>query len=159
MKPYAPDINNPYPKPKPKPHGNGGGNGGPNNLPAFQPGQLNALASQLNGSFGGGLGAWKKDFRNTYNPTSSKEFNFGGGHGNGGGNNIPGGNPDPRGPGGTPNQPPPGFDPSSPRSRMAPMQMPQQGLLGAKMQPQQQQGLLGDIPPEVLAFIRSRGVS
>jgi len=171
---YAPDINNPIPKPVD--NGNNNHRGGGNRLPAFQPGQLRALANQLSGSFGGGLGAWKKDFRNTYDPTSTKPFNFGG-HNGGGNNNNGGGNNNNQGGGNNPGTGPGPFDPSHPDHRMAPMmaqqpmqqqaqqmQMPQMGLLAGQMQPMQQgqkpqqQSLLGDIPPEVLAFIRSRGV-
>lgn len=175
---YAPDINNPIPMPV----DNGNNNnhrGGGNRLPAFQPGQLKALASQLSVGFGGGLGAWKRNLRNTYDPTPMKDFNFGGSHGggnnnNGGGNNNNGGG---NNPGTGPKPGDGGFDPSRPDHRMAPMmaqqpmqqqaqqmQMPQMGLLAGQMQPMQQgqqpqqQNPLGDIPPEVLAFIRSRGV-
>lgn len=157
---YAPDKDNPFPKPKP----GGGNNNGANNLqqlPAFQPGQLAALSSQLNTGFGGGAGAWKESLRNTFDPTRVSNFNFGGSHHNGGGNN-PGGKPDPRGPGGNPNGPGGGFNPSRPDHRMAPvmanpqMQMPQMGLLNSAPAINQQQGLLGDIPPEVLAFISAR---
>lgn len=151
MRPIAPDINNPFPE------WQGGGNNGGNNgqgggrgpmMPAFQPGQLNALASQLNMGFGGGVKAWKNDMRNTYDPTSTRGFNFGGGGGNRGGGN----NPDPRNPGGGNNNNggQGGFTPTRPRSMAMPMGG---GLLGAQMQQQPQQGLLGDIPPEVLAFI------
>jgi len=134
---------------------NGGGNSNGNKLPAFMPGQLGALAGQLNAGFGGGFKDWKADLRNTYNATPSKPFNFGGG--NGGGQNQPVVN-DPRNPGG--NQTGGGFDPSRPRNAMmpmqSPMQMPQQGLLSASMQMQQpNRGLLGDMPPEVLAFLSS----
>lgn len=172
---YAPDINNPIPKPVDNGNNNNNHRGGGNRLPAFQPGQLRSLASQLSGSFGGGLGAWKKDFRNTYDPTSMKEFNFGGGHR--GNNNNNGGGKDNGGGDNTGTGPKPddgGFNPVRPdHNRMMPMQMnaqqpmqqmqmPQMGLMAGEMQPMQQQpqqqSLLGDIPPEVLAFIRSRGV-
>lgn len=140
----APDINNPFPGFQ------GGGNNGGNNgggggsrqmIPAFQPGQLNALAQQLNMGFGGGVNAWKRDMRNTYDPTSMRGFNFGGGGGGGNRGN------DPRNPGNGGNNQGGGggFTPTRPNHMQPP------GLLGAQMQPQQ--GLLGDIPPEVLAFI------
>ena len=135
---------------------NQGGNNGINKMPAFQPGQLGALANQLNAGFGGGVQDWKADLRNTYDPTQVKPFNWGGG--NGGGNG--GGKPDPRNPGGGgPNPGDGGFDPSRPRNAMMPMnrpmqmQMPQAGLLNTPMQQPQQRGLLGDMPPEVLAFL------
>lgn len=172
---YAPDITDPIQKPADNGNNNNNHRGGGNRLPAFQPGQLRALANQLSGSFGGGLGAWKKDFRNTYDPTSTKPFNFGGhhrgGNNNGGGKDNGGG--DNTGTGTKPGDG--GFDTSRPdHNRMMPMQMnaqqsmrqmqmPQMGLMAGQMQPMQQQqpqqqSLLGDIPPEVLAFIRSRGV-
>lgn len=168
---YAPDKDDPFPKPKPGHDNNGGGNstGGSPKMGAFQPGQLNALAAQLSGGFGGSMGAWKRDMRKTYDPTPMKEFNFGGGHGggNGGRNNNGGGN----NPGTGPKPGDGGFDPASPRNRMMPMQMnaqqpmmmPQMGLLAGQMQAQQpqqqqQQNQLGDMPSYVLDFIRSRGV-
>lgn len=157
MNRIAPDINNPFPE------WQGGGNNGGNNgqgggrgpmMPAFQPGQLNALANQLNMGFGGGVKAWKQDMRNTYDPTSMRGFNFGGGGGGGnrGGNNDP---RDPRNPGHNGNNGggQGGFNPTSPRNHMA---MPMGGgLLSAQMQQPQQQGLLGDIPPEVFAYLTS----
>lgn len=132
-----------------------------NKLSAFQPGQLGALANQLNAGFGGGVKDWKADLRGTYDPTKIKPFNWGGG--NGGGNGNGGGKPDPRNPGGGgPNQPGDGgFEPSRPRNAMMPnrpmqMQMPQQGLLNGAMQQQPQQGLLGDVPDFVLSYLNSR---
>lgn len=162
MKPYAPDIGNPFPGWT----GGGGRNNGGNNgggqgggrgpmMPAFQPGQLNALANQLNMGFGGGVADWKQDMRNTYDPTSMRGFNFGGGHGGGnghrGGGNNGGGN-SPNGSGQDHNNG--GFTPSRPHGRMA---MPAGGgLLNAQMQPTQQQGLLGDVPDFVLQYLSQR---
>lgn len=153
---YAPDQNSPMQQQQ-----QGGGNNNRTVYPAFQPGQLGALASQLNAGFGGGVADWKANLRNTYNPTRVSPFHYGGGGGNhhGGGNNNGGDNNPSTGP----NQPTDGgFDPASPRHRMAPpmamnrapmpMQIPQTGLLNAPVQ-QQQQGLLGSIPPEVLSFL------
>lgn len=158
----APDINDPYPRPSRSKPGNGGG-GANNNLvfAAFAPGQLAGLAADLNAGFGGGFGDWKDHLRDTSNTSRIGNFHYGnggggGGHNNGGnGGNNNGGN-SPNGSGQDHNNG--GFNPSRPRSMAMPIGG---GLLGPQVQMQQQQpqrGLLGDIPPEVLAFIRSGGM-
>lgn len=201
MKPYAPDINDPFPRPRDNGGGNndgGGHRGGYPNAPrVLSPAETRALAEGMSDEFGGSVKSWKRDLN--WQP---KQYNFGGGHGGGhgnrGGNNQPGG-VNPTGP----NHPQPGFDPTSPLSRMAPSfpmqgqqpqapQMGQQpmsvqappmasigpgmlaasyprdrGLLGvpANEIPSQQRqdvqpprGLVGDLPPAVLAYIRGRGI-
>lgn len=134
-------------------------------LPAFQPGQLRALANDLNAGFGGGVKDWKQDLRNTFDPTRMKPFDYTPGKGgNKGGNGKNDGRPNPmvnpgaHNPG--PNQNPSGFTPMRPQNAQSPMMLQAQapGLLGSMMpmqaqQMQQQSGLLGTIPPEVLQFI------
>lgn len=141
MKAYHPDDSGMTWRGNNQNSGAGGGNGGGNTMGAFMPGQLNQLANQLQMGFGGGKGAWKQDLRQPYDP--SKLYQIGGGNGGGNGQNV------------NPGQPTPGADPRQTHNRMA-MQIPQAGLLNASMQQPQQQGLLGDIPPEVLAFISGR---
>lgn len=149
----APDINNPFPGW----HGGGnnagggqggGGGGAPKKTGAFMPSELGGLANDLQMGYGGTDAKWKSYLRGTYDPVKSMQFNFGGGGGggNGGGNN-PGSSPN--GSGQDNNNG--GFNPTSPRNQMA---MPMgSGLLNAQMQQPQQQGLLGDIDPAVLAFL------
>lgn len=120
----------------------------------LMPGQMGALAQGMQMSQGGNIDKYKDFLRQTYNPTPMPMYNFGGnrGGGNGGGKNDP--RPDPRtGPDG-------GTRPDvigNPHSMM-PMQMPQMGLLSSPMQqPQQpQRGLLGDIDPQILAYLTRR---
>lgn len=147
--------------------GNGGGQPNTTTIPAFQPGQLQALAAQLNAGFGGGVKDWKQDLRNTFDPTKMQPFNYGGGGGGGGKGNNRGGNNqggrDPRKLVVVPN----GNQPMMARQQnpmpmqaQAPMMAP--GLLSPMMQAQQpmqaqQSGLLGAIPPEVLKFIAQGG--
>lgn len=54
-----------------------GQNQPPPQLPAFHPGQLGALSSQLNAGFGGGQDAWKQDLRMNSDPTPISNFNYG----------------------------------------------------------------------------------
>lgn len=170
---YAPDKDDPYPKPKPKPKpGGNNGSGGLNNIsmPAFMPGQLGALASQLS-HVSGSTGAWKDDLRDMTAPMHMSLGNRGGGNGgnnghNGGGNHNNGGGKDPA----TPVDTGGGFDPSSPRSRMAPMGMMPRGFLQAGQpmtqappagifaarSPMQQQAPQLQLPPEIQAMMRAR---
>lgn len=161
MKPYAPDIHNPFPKPKTG-GDNGGGNGGGNGMGGFMPGQISGLANDLQMGYGGTDAKWKNYLKDVYSPVKPMGFNFGGGGNGGGKGNQPGGNNQGGGPGG--NQTGGGFEPSRPRNAMMPMamnrpmqmQIPQMGLLNAPMPQPQQQGLLGDLDPQILAYLTRR---
>jgi hypothetical protein len=130
----------------------------------MMPGQIKGIANDLQMGYGGTDQKWRNYLHNVYSPVKPMSFNMGGG-GNGGGNNGGGGHNNGGG-----NQPTDGggggFDPSSPRNRAMPMmgmqrpmmQAPQMGLLNAPMQApqQQQQGLLGNIDPQILAYLTRR---
>jgi len=130
----------------------------------FMPGQMNGIANDLQAGYGGNDQKWRNYLRNVYDPAKTTGFNFSGGNGGGKGNG--GGNHDPRNPGGNPNPSDGGFEPSRPRNavmpmgmnRPMPMQIPQMGLLNAQMPAQQQQpqGLLGNIDPQILAYLTRR---
>jgi hypothetical protein len=157
---YAPDKNNPFPKHPGNGggHNNGGGQG--NGMGGFMPGQISGLANDLQMGYGGTDAAWKNYLKDVYSPVKMTGFNFSGGNGGGKGNPTqPGGNNQGGGPGGNTGG---GFEPSRPRHAMMPMrpmqmQVPQMGLLNGAMQQQpQQQGLLGDIDPQILAYLTRR---
>lgn len=147
----APDINNPFPTYQGGGQGgnNGGGQGGGNRA-RFMPGQIGGLANDLQMGYGGNVDKYKNYLKSIYDPVKlGGGFNFSGGNGNGGGKQpttIGGGNN-----GGNNGGQGGGFTPSVPRN----MAMP--GLLNSQAQMPQQmpqnRGLLGDIPPEVLAYI------
>lgn len=166
----APDIGNPFPKPTGNNNNNGGRNPNVSVMP-MMPGQISSLATGMQMAGGGDMDKYRDFLREIYSPSRVHNANFagpgsgngnnhgnnhGGGHNNNGGHNNGGGNPTGDGV----------FIPSSPGHRMAPMAMqqpvqmmaPQQGLLSAAM-PQQQQAqqnrMLGDVPPQVLAFLAS----
>lgn len=174
-RPFAPDIGNPFPGIAAGGGNNGGNNGGGGNgngrgpRPQFMPGQIRGLANDMQLGYGGTDEKWKSYLNGIYDPVSlAGGFNFSGGNGgrNGGGNNGGGGNNPGNGGGGGNNGnngnngQGGGFTPSAPRNNMAAMQMqpPQMGLLGSPMQASrapQSSPLLGNIPPEVLAFLSS----
>lgn len=141
-------------------------------MPAFMPGQLGSLATDLNAGFGGGVGDWKDSLRQV---TAPMRIDMTPGHarnrgGNGGGKNNDGkGGKDDTGV----NEPV--FDPSSPRHRMAPSAAPmaiesqgvQQGLLSYPTVQQRAPtlGFLGNapmggaqfqLPPEIQAILARR---
>jgi len=151
----APDLNDPLPLPKEGEDKNKGNKG--RNIPAFQPGQLGALASQLNAGFGGGFKAWKGDLRDTYDPTRMKEFDFGAKHGGGG--DKRGGKNDPNNPGKDPNGT--GDDPrpdtANPHYRMAPMTFPLgfQSEMGMQRPMAQQMPSQSQLSPEMINLIRA----
>jgi hypothetical protein len=154
---YAPDKNNPFPQHPGNGGGNNNGGGQGNGMGGFMPGQINGIANDLQMGYGGTDAKWKNYLKDVYSPVKPMGFNFGGGNGGGKGNQ-PSGNNQGGGPGGNNNGG--GFEPSRPRNAMMPamgVQAPQMGLLNGSMQQQpQQQGLLGDIDPQILAYLTRR---
>lgn len=159
---FAPDKKNPFPKPV-NPGGGNNNNRSTVFADAFMPGQLQNMAQAMNMAYGGGMDASKAYLRDAYGPTRLPRVHFnGGGNKGGGGNGGKGGNNGggngPVDPNGRPTRP---DTYGNPHSRM--MMMPQAGLLSAQpmMQsmptsavPMQQQSVIGQIPPEILAYIR-----
>lgn len=168
---YAPDIDDPLPTPQ----GNGrkrGGGAEKLSIPAFMPGQLDALSSQLS-TFGGTPEEWRSDLKDATAPMRfdiGRSRNFGGGGAGGGGNGSNHGGNNNGGPtiypdiyhgfGGINRAPMQSVAPQGFLNAGQPMtQAPTSGLFAAPPSPSSAVALQRpqlQLPPEIAAMMRAR---